>query len=364
VDSKDDGKQGSVAALSRVLTDKSFCIQTDPALLEPSIPGISSVGQKAAEAQPIQNPEAVSSLPITAITVESSTVAKLPDDSSQKVEANRSKTTSFVAPLDSTETIDFSPNVDNASSSAEENSRKDGGKSTANRVLNSAADRKAGNPANSSPESINVEPPKFELTPSAHAPQVAVPNVSPAQIGNVVLGGQNTPSTAGAPTLKDTAQGGAASATHGEAQQQPTLVQSAHLATQIGKSDVKIALQGEQFGSVELHAKVTGDQVSASITVDHHETHALLFGDLPVLHQVLNERQIRVSEIILLHHSLSSSSSSDDGKPSKDRETLTQDTVSASGNGGEESPYMNNCSSPRTDAIGIFDSKGRLSVRA
>jgi len=167
-----------------------------------------------------------------------------------------------------------------------------------------------------------------------------------------------------APQLKGGVQSEAAKASNGDGQRQPTLVQSAQLVSQIGKSDVKIAIQGEQFGAVELHAKVAGDQVSASITVEHHETHAFLSGDLPVLHQLLNERQLRVSEIVLLHDSLSSRSSSDDGPPAKREETSPQQTTNASGNGSEGPSFVTRAASTGAAEIGIFDSKGRLSVRA
>jgi hypothetical protein len=127
---------------------------------------------------------------------------------------------------------------------------------------------------------------------------------------------------------------------------------------------VKIALQGDQFGAVELHAKMTGDQVSASISVEHRETHAMLSGELPLLHQLLNERQLRVNEIILLHHSLSSSSSSDDDPPTKYHETSTQETNGASVKGSEGLSSPSGVSNAPTDAMEIFDFRGRLSVRA
>jgi flagellar hook-length control protein FliK len=167
-----------------------------------------------------------------------------------------------------------------------------------------------------------------------------------------------------APLLKRDDQIDSANASGADGQQQPSVVQSAQLVSEIGKSDVKIAMQGEQFGTVELHAKVTGDQISASITVEHHETHVLLSADLPALHQQLNERQLRVSEISLLHDSIASGSSSYDGPPAEPADTSSQQTTSASGNDGEASSFVTITANSGAVESGIFDSKGRLSVRA
>lgn len=156
-----------------------------------------------------------------------------------------------------------------------------------------------------------------------------------------------------------------AGATANASDRQPiSSLQSAQLTSQISKGDVKIALQGEQFGSVELHAKVTGDQLSASITVEHHETHALLTGELPALHQMLNERQLRVSEIILLHDSLLSGGSTDDNSPAKQEDSMPQQNSGAKGDGGDASPFPSSGPDGRAGTDPIFNSQGRLSVRA
>jgi flagellar hook-length control protein FliK len=306
-----------------------------------------------------------SALPIVSINIESSIPIKLPNDSTLSTEAdNKPTTANLVVPLDSVEEIDLSPKMESASSNADENPSRNGGKSTANHALNSATDRKAGNSASSSAEIVNPEQPKFELIPSGHTAQGIAASISPAPSSKEVSGEGNNPPDLATPLLKGDSQSDAANASNADGRHQPTVVQSAQLVSQIGKADVKIALQGEQFGAVELHAKVTGDQVSASITVDRHEAHALLSGDLPVLHQVLNERQIQVSEIILLHNSLSSSSSADGGPPPKDHETSSQKGSGASGNASEGLPFISSSPSSRIDATGIFDSRGRLSVRA
>ncbi len=363
--SRDNTKRISYACLNEAVINKLSSTQNDPALLAPPIPEGFSVCQKVAEPQAIQEPEAASSLTLAAISVETSTTLKLPNDSAHRIEAEGSSTTaSLVAPLNPAEAIDLSTNIDSASSSPEDNSPDNGGKNTANHGLSSTTDRKAGNLASSPAESGSAEPPKFELTASGPATQRIAANLSPAQTSNEVSGDGNSPDTLIAPQLKGGVQSEAAKASNGDGQRQPTLVQSAQLVSQIGKSDVKIAIQGEQFGAVELHAKVAGDQVSASITVEHHETHAFLSGDLPVLHQLLNERQLRVSEIVLLHDSLSSRSSSDDGPPAKREETSPQQTTNASGNGSEGPSFVTRAASTGAAEIGIFDSKGRLSVRA
>ena len=110
---------------------------------------------------------------------------------------------------------------------------------------------------------------------------------------------------------------------------------------------------------------MAGEEVSASITVEHRDAHSMLTSDLPALHQALNDRQLRVSEILLLHNSLSSGGSSDDGPNAQSEGGSSQRQSNGSQQlAGEGSASLDSAPSARTGAGGIFDSRGRLSVRA
>jgi flagellar hook-length control protein FliK len=264
--------------------------------------------------------------------------------------------------LDSAAIEDPNPKTDLAHLSADDGSRKDIGKNQSNRTSISISDSDAAIPLISSSEAVNPEAVKLGVTAAANAAQAAVADASSLTSGKPLVGDIKTPAHSADPSVKDGGQSKGVEILIGG--QQATSIQSAQITSQIGKSGVRIALQGEQFGAVELHAKVTGDQVSASITADHHETHALLSSDLPALQQILNERQLRVNEIIVLHNSLASSTSSDGGPSAKREATTPQQANASSGHGAGGSAIPSSDPHGQSGVNGIFDSRGRLSVRA
>jgi flagellar hook-length control protein FliK len=328
------------------------------------LPTESTVGNKGPLPQHLQSAEAAWSLPITSISVAASTAVKLPNVSSLKAEApSLNKATGVVERSDSSGTMDLDSDTDGASASSED-SEKNGGKTSDDHTSNAASDRKGESSSSALSDAVIADPSKFDVTPAAApTPGPAADSASMPLTKETVVSGNTTVAVA-APTLKGGNDVDAANVSNGDPQHQSTSIQSAQLVSQVGKSDVTIALQGEQFGAVQLHAKVTGDQVSASITVEHHDTHALLSADLPALHQLLNERQLRVSEITLLHDALSSGGSSEDGSPAKREDTLQQHSNRGLPGNAKEEPFVPSGTNPRNVASGIFDSKGRLSVRA
>jgi flagellar hook-length control protein FliK len=251
----------------------------------------------------------------------------------------------------------------NASSGVEENIHKDGGKNIADHALNFAIDHRQAHPASVMPEAGTAGHPKLEMTAPVRASQEAVdPSVSPSKS---VSGDGNAKGDVASPLLKEGPHSDVLISPQGSDQIKPATIQSAQLVSEASKSDVRIALQGEQMGRVELHAKMTGDQVSASITAEHPDTHAFLSVQLPSLHQLLNERHLQVSEIILFHDSLSpSGSSQDDGAHAKREERSPQRTHDRGLTGGADAEAAAGTSDPRMGAGRIFDSRGRLNVRA
>ena len=281
---------------------------------------------------------------------------------SEAVSAEAPKAASFPELLNSTKALDSNPKTDPAPLSTDERTRKDAGKTLASRALTSTAEGPSETPQASAVKTVNADALKLGLTAVANPAQAAGTDVS-SQTAGKLADGPKTVNHRADPSGKDGSQnGGIDSSNVGD--RQADSIQSSQLTFQIGKSGVKIAMQGEQFGGVELHAKVMGDRVSASITVDHHETHALLSSDLPVLQQILSERQLRVSEIILLHNSLASSNPSDGGPAAKREDASPRHANAPSGSRGTGSSIPSSAANGQAVENAIFDSRGRLSVRA
>lgn len=144
------------------------------------------------------------------------------------------------------------------------------------------------------------------------------------------------------------------------------LVQAAHLSGRLGESEMSIALKAEALGAVELRARVTGDQVGAAITVERHDAHAMLANDLPSLHQALSDRQLRVENVTVFQGSLhSGTAAGDSGGPGQQRD-MTPQRLSHTNwtSAGSSTPTETVPSIEAPEAYTIFDSNGRLSVRA
>ena len=66
-----------------------------------------------------------------------------------------------------------------------------------------------------------------------------------------------------------------------------------------GGTEVRIELQSDSLGSVELRAHVSGNQIGASIAVEHHEAEVMLNTELPALHSALVEKNIRMDSLVV-----------------------------------------------------------------
>jgi hypothetical protein len=141
------------------------------------------------------------------------------------------------------------------------------------------------------------------------------------------------------------------------------VVNAAQLAGGNGHSEMHIAMQADTLGPVELHARVTGEQVGATIMVEKKEAHAALAVELPSLQQALSDMHLRVEHVVLSqgapHFMAGDTASSDAGQPQQQRVSVP-------------SPYrkdrneegMNAVATALAESAGIFDTQGRLSVLA
>ena len=193
------------------------------------------------------------------------------------------------------------------------------------------------------------------------------PGIGPVTTTSAIplSGGKESGSAAKSPSGNNTDNGGA-SATDAEELRPQALesrvVNVAQLAGNGAHSEVRIAMQADQLGQVQLHATVSGQQVGASIIVERKEAHAAMAVELPSLQQALEERHLRVSEVVLTQnalHSTADDSSNAGNAPAEQRrnhpgihyQRAAGDTTSG------YTPAESLANSR------MFDDHGRLSVR-
>lgn len=146
---------------------------------------------------------------------------------------------------------------------------------------------------------------------------------------------------------------------------QTRMVQSARLTGNLGASEMNVSLRADTLGAVELRTHVTGDLVGASISVERHDAHAMLSNDLGTLHQALNDRQLRVGDVKVFQGAFGSDATAADSQSSPRREMGPQQQQSTNWTSG---PALSSAAlaatADRSDSKTLFDSNGRLSVRA
>ena len=64
-----------------------------------------------------------------------------------------------------------------------------------------------------------------------------------------------------------------------------------------GQAEIHIEMQAGPLGAVDLRAHVSGDQVGASIAVEHHDAQLMISNELPTLHVALAEKNLRVNSL-------------------------------------------------------------------
>lgn len=137
-------------------------------------------------------------------------------------------------------------------------------------------------------------------------------------------------------------------------------VNTASLLQRQGKTEMRVAMQTDNLGPLELHAVLDGGRLGASIAVVNHEAHTLLTNNLPSLQQVLNDQNLRVDHLSVLNASTSTGTNTGNGGGFQ--------------SGGHSHSYPNapqwGFSHPAPAVMGSKESpavetlRGRLSVRA
>jgi trimeric autotransporter adhesin len=139
------------------------------------------------------------------------------------------------------------------------------------------------------------------------------------------------------------------------------VVNVAQLTGDQGHSQVRIAMQADQLGQVELRATVHGQLVGAAITVEKKEAHAVMAAEMPSLQQALEGRQLRVGEVVLMQGAMHSTAG-DAGNAAAEQQRRGQAGTTYQ---QVESETMYEAGAGMSfESSGIFDDSGRLSVRA
>jgi len=96
--------------------------------------------------------------------------------------------------------------------------------------------------------------------------------------------------------------------------QNAPVVSAAHLIEQPGQTEIRIEMQADSLGGIELRAHIAGDQIGATIAVEHHDAQVALASDLPALHSALADKDLRVGTLSVSQGAFSSLS----GGPGQD----------------------------------------------
>jgi hypothetical protein len=127
-------------------------------------------------------------------------------------------------------------------------------------------------------------------------------------------------------------------------------------------SEMRIAMQTDKLGAIELHARLSGDEVGAVIVVEKRDAHAALALELPALQQALSEKQLRVDQVTLTHSMLSSTAGDAGASSQQGHRGATPRSALPSFQTTAESPATG--SFLAQEQLGVFNSQGRLSVLA
>jgi flagellar hook-length control protein FliK len=138
------------------------------------------------------------------------------------------------------------------------------------------------------------------------------------------------------------------------------LIHTAQLLERPDRAEMRILLQADELGVVELRTHVRGDHVGATIAVDKPEAQSLLAKELSSLHQALSDRQLRVEDLSVCHGSLTLGSDGSGKAHSQSEQSDQQQSQPASGPAGPTLLPER----PLPELWEIPALEGRLSVRA
>jgi len=208
------------------------------------------------------------------------------------------------------------------------------------------------------------QPPNFAQAMHSATPDPADTAVASSATSNLTLPQNHAPANPlnSSPNLPAAPPPGQSALAHLPDPAGNHFVNTAQLIENAGHSEMRIELQTDKLGNVELRARMAGDELGAAITVEKRDAHAALAVELPALQQALSGKQLRVDQVTLLQGSLNSAA----GDAGRDG----QQQQAPGANRFQASPSWVTAGSPALlsslDAApsGVFDTQGRLNVHA
>jgi Flagellar hook-length control protein FliK len=139
-------------------------------------------------------------------------------------------------------------------------------------------------------------------------------------------------------------------------------VNAAQLTEIASHSEMRVAMDTDKLGAIELRAHLVGNEVAAAITVERREAHAVLAVELPALQHALSEKQLRIEQVTLLHGSFNATAG-DSGASARQHPRWAPRSHSNAWAPNAATLSSMTASGASENSV-IFDSHGRLSVHA
>ena len=105
---------------------------------------------------------------------------------------------------------------------------------------------------------------------------------------------------------------------------EPVPLQAAHLLQRINKAELRIGLQSEYFGEIQLHTTMAKDQVGASVSTSHDALHEALLVEAPSLEKAMARQNLRLDSVSI---GTATSGSSNSSSFAGDRRAARDDLV-------------------------------------
>ncbi len=79
----------------------------------------------------------------------------------------------------------------------------------------------------------------------------------------------------------------------------PAVIQSARVLERMGQSEMRLGLNSNNFGNIELHTSVNQDRVGASIATSHTDLRAAMMAEMPSLERAMAQHQLKLDNLNL-----------------------------------------------------------------
>ncbi len=123
-----------------------------------------------------------------------------------------------------------------------------------------------------------------------------------ATSGNAVLplGGHASPSADGPASVRpQAAPAGPDPSLAENSQASSVVIHNARVLERIGQSEMRLGLNSDNFGSIELHTRVSQNRVGACVVTTHTDLRAAMMAEIPSLERAIAQHQLRLDSFNL-----------------------------------------------------------------